>query len=463
MFARKLRNLVAHAAFLGLVVSPNVGLAQGVGEAALRVSLMLSSAVSCSSQDPVFDIASVPAEDESQTLDDQVLVGIEGLVLEALRREALDCTRITEVDRAFDTLNYIQNLGRWEELGAEQRARVASDLSDADATLTMLVNRIGDGYVANLTVVELETGRTLASARAEIPSSVTEIRCGASAAAEERGLATLAASLIERLPNVTVVYVSPATYQNSFDPLGYGRYISDQFIAALSHQSENAITGERLAVRQITGSGDVELGTNEQVLTLRYWPCEDLSAVRLNVEAMSQQGDIVTLGQDLSLAALPAGIEIEPQIVEVASDIDVDDGLLDLGLVSVEPRLIRAGQLLTVSAEPPVNCNPFFFDVSPSGRLTPIPLEIFDTLEIRPGLLRYDNNADSQYGIIVQPEDDPGLHRLGFICQPSGICQDGERDVLRQLRREHLDSTSGVIETEGEAVVFNTMVYEILR
>ena len=134
--------------------------------------------------------------------------------------------------RAFDTLPYIQNRGRWETLGAEQRARVTSKLSNADATATIVLDRSGNAYVAILSVVELASGRTLASARAEIPEDLIAIHCGASAAAEARGLQALAASLVDRVPRAEVLYVSPATYQDSFDSLSYGRYIAEQFIAA---------------------------------------------------------------------------------------------------------------------------------------------------------------------------------------------------------------------------------------
>lgn len=435
---------------------------QSIEEAALRLSLMLSREVACTGTDPDFFVAAVPAEDESQTLDAQVLARIEDAVLDALRRETLDCVRITEVTRAFDTLDFVQNLGRWETLGAEQRNRVASQLADADATATILLNRSGDAYTASLGLVELASGRLLASARAEIPETLTATGCGTAAAAEARGLETLAASLVTRLRGAQVLHVAPATYQDSFDPLGYGRYIADQFIAALSAQDGDVLTGNRLTVRRLDVAGNVTLGAEDHEVALRYWPCEDLSAVRLTVVASSGRGDVVTLSQDLSLAALPAGLAVVPQDAEVAQD-GAASPEADLGLMSVAPRLIRVGELLTISAEPPSDCNPFFFDVSASGRLTPIPLEIFDTTEIRPGLLRYDNNAASQYGIIVQPEDEPGLHRLGFICQPSGLTQDGVRDVLRQLRRDHADSTGGVIRTEGWDVVFNTMAYEILR
>lgn len=292
---------------------------QSIEEAALRLSLMLSREVTCAGNDPVFSVAAVPAEDESQTLDAQVLARIEGVVLDALRRETLDCVRITEVTRAFDTLAFVQNLGRWETLGAEQRNLVASELADSDATATILLNRSGDTYTASLGLVELASGRLLASARAEIPETLTATGCGTAAAAEARGLETLAASLVTRLRGAQVLYVAPATYQDSFDPLGYGRYIADQFIAALSAQEGNVITGSRLTVRRLDVAGSVVLSPEDHEIALRYWPCEDLSAVRLNVVALSDQGDVVTLSQDLSLAALPTGLVVVPPVLDDVS------------------------------------------------------------------------------------------------------------------------------------------------
>jgi hypothetical protein len=435
---------------------------QTIEEAALRLSLMLSREVPCAATDQVFTVAAVPAEDESQTLDTQVLGRIEGVVLDALRRETLDCVRITEVTRAFDTLNFIQNLGRWTSLGAEQRDRLETELANADATSTIIFHKSGDTYTASLRLTELATGRTLATSLAEIPETLTTAGCGAAAAAEARGLATLATSLVTRLRGAEVLHVEPATYQDGFDSPSYGQYITDQFIAALSAQEGNVITDSLITIRRLELASDVALLPEDHLISLRYWPCNDLSAVRLSVVASSGRGDVVSLSQDLSLAALPAGLSVVPEVTEASLD-TVRLAPSDLGFITVEPRLIREGETLTISAEPPPQCNPFFFDVSASGRLTPIPLEIFDTTEIRPGLLRYDNNAASQYGIIVQPEDEAGLHRLGFICQPTGLAQDGVRNVLRQLRREYANSAGGVIRSEEWDVVFNTMFYEIIK
>ncbi|NHQ76083.1 hypothetical protein HAT86_16725 [Roseovarius gahaiensis] len=462
----------ARAVLLGVVFTFSLlppAQAQSVDEAILRLSLMLSREIGCAVSDPIFNVAAVPAKDASQTLDAQILTRIEGVILDAVRRESLDCVRITEVARAFDTLAFVQNLGRWDELGMEQRAKVASELSNADATITIVLSRAGEAYTASVSLVELDTGRTLASTRAEIPEELTASRCGASAAAEASGLATLAASLVARVPNADVLYVDQATYQDSFDPLGYGSYIADQFIAALSQDEGNVITGASLTVRRLTDLGEASLGPNDHTIMLRYWPCNDLSAVRLNVIATSGQGDVITIGQDLSLAALPADLVIVPPFAtEVpGTKTPTAEGAgkpePDLGFIFIEPRLISVGRLLTISVEPPADCNPFFFDISSSGRLTPIPTNIFEITEIRPGLLRYDNNSSSKYGIIVQAEDEPGLHRLGFVCQPSGLRQDDIRDVLRQLRQEHGESTGGVISIEGWDIVYNTMTYEILR
>lgn len=135
----------------------------------------------------------------------------------------------------------------------------------------------------------------------------------------------------------------------------------------------------------------------------------------------------------------------------------------DAGFVSVKPRLVRAGQVLNISAEAVSDCSPFFFDVSESGRFTPLPLDVFDVSEIRLGITRYENNAQSQLGFVVQAEDEVGIHRLGYICQPLGLKHDGVENVLRQLHREHADSLSGVITADDLSVVFNTMTYEILH
>ena len=443
--------------------------AQSLDEAALKLSVMLSRQVNCASADGPFSIAALPVQDSSNALDPNIVKVAGGIILDAARRSALDCVQITEVAKAFDTYTYLQNLGRWAELGTDQRSRVQAELSNADATLTIVLNRLGDKYTVDFSLVELSSGLSLASSRADIPEELLSARCGAAAASETRGLDTLAEEVARRLKGASVLYVEPAKYRDTSETLGYGRYIVDQFVAALSRIPGNVITGASIAVRYSADNQGKELSPGDHTVEMNYWPCEDLSSVRVSIAVKSANGDITRLTQELSLAALPAGIMVAPQTEEKATDAGgakpTDGGTTeqDFGYVLIEPRLVSVGEVLELSLEPPANCNAFFFNLSPSGRLTPLPERIFDKTEIGLGLFRYDNNESSKYGIIVQPEDEPGIHRLGYICQPSDMGDDGVRGVLKNLRGLSLETNSGKIEGGVSSVVFRMSTYEILK
>ena len=114
-----------------------------------------------------------------------------------------------------------------------------------------------------------------------------------------------------------------------------------------------------------------------------------------------------------------------------------------------------------ISAEPPADCNPFFFDLAPGGRLTPLPLNIFDITEIRAGFIRYDNNEQSKYGITIQPEDERGAHRMGFVCQPQAMTNEDIRSVFKDLRSELVNREAGEVEKSNLSIIFNTSQYVI--
>ena len=129
--------------------------------------------------------------------------------------------------------------------------------------------------------------------------------------------------------------------------------------------------------------------------------------------------------------------------------------------MSVLPMRVSPGELLSISAEPPENCNPFFFDLAPGGRLTPLPINIFDVTETRVGFIRYDNNKKSKYGITVQPEDERGAHHMGFICQPKVMSEEDIRSVFKNLSVELIDRNAGKIRTSNLSLIFNTSQYVI--
>ena len=90
-----------------------------------------------------------------------------------------------------------------------------------------------------------------------------------------------------------------------------------------------------------------------------------------------------------------------------------------------------------------------------------MPLNIFDITEIRAGLIRYDNNKQSKYGITIQPEDERGAHRMGFVCQPQEMTNEDIRSVFKDLRTELNNREVGKIENSNLSIIFNTSQYVI--
>jgi hypothetical protein len=269
----------------------------------------------------------------------------------------------------------------------------------------------------------------------------------------------MAEQLVDRLSDGQALLVASATFQDTDNATNYGSYLADRFRAALSAAADDPITNAEISVRRHPGANVYQPVAGEHEVELSYWPCEDLSAIQLNVVVTSENGDVFTLAQELSLSAVPAALEVVPSVEDEASNPeDVDAGILLLS-----PSAVALGEELTVTAEPPVGCRPFFFNLSESGRLTPLPLEFFERSEILPGVVRYDINSNTDFGLVVTPEDEPGVHRLGFICQPEDIARDGIREIFRTFRSELEIERQGVIEVDGERVIYNLMSYDIVR
>jgi hypothetical protein len=440
-----------------------------LNEAALRLALSISRADSCTSQETMsYSVAVLPFDDDSQSLSEAAMDQLHADLMSILLQEGPSCLEVTDVGSALETLSYFQSLGRWSDLGAHQREEVQERLAGVNAIVSTTISRVDGMYSAAVELTSLSDGSAVASVSFDVPEQYSTQRCGASAMSEALGLEALATTLIERLGRASALYVEPASYQNTEEALVYGHYITDQFIGSLSSHSQNLLTGANLSVRASQEDEQVILGENEYSLELRYWPCDDLSAVRVNLIATSSTGSIVSLSQELSLEAVPVGVEIVPVPTEESEESDQPSSAIledpvDLGVIRVSPRLVGVGEILTLYAEPPASCAPFFFDLSEGGQLTPIPLDIFDISEVRPGLIRYENNAQSQLGIIIQPEDEPGIHRFGFICQPPELSNDGIRNVFRQLRNEFAETNQGVLTADDLEIIFNTMSYEIFR
>ncbi|WP_418595448.1 trypsin-like serine peptidase [Ponticoccus sp. (in: a-proteobacteria)] len=97
-------------------------------------------------------------------------------------------------------------------------------------------------------------------------------------------------------------------------------------------------------------------------------------------------------------------------------------------VMSLYPEVLGVGEELSVAADVPADCTPLFYDVAPSGRLVPLPSEIFQQVTLSALQTRFQTSPAAQYGLVVVEEDEKGTHRLGFACGPE------DQDVRQWLR-----------------------------
>ena len=97
-------------------------------------------------------------------------------------------------------------------------------------------------------------------------------------------------------------------------------------------------------------------------------------------------------------------------------------------VMSLYPDALGPGEELSVAADAPADCTPLFYDVAPSGRIVPLPTEIFQQVELSALQTRFQTSPAAQYGLVVLEEDEKGLHKLGFACGPE------DQDVRQWLR-----------------------------
>jgi len=100
-------------------------------------------------------------------------------------------------------------------------------------------------------------------------------------------------------------------------------------------------------------------------------------------------------------------------------------------LLAVYPQQVTAGEEVSVVADVPPSCTPFFADFAPDGHLTPIPLQFFKSVALSNGQIRYEISPGSRFGLVVQEEDAPGTHQLGLLCEPTGI--GGDQTAVRTV------------------------------
>mgnify|MGYP006437192223 CR=1 FL=1 len=442
--------------------------AQMVQEAALRSALQLAQTPECASATKPLSIVAMPANDDSESLSSTQIESIRSDFLTAFTAELPTCARLIDAVTAFGTVSFMTEVDSSGRLTVEQQNLIESRLQNAHSIFSLQIERNEESYRATAVLTAIDTVATISVTRYDLPQEQTSNNRGAYAVSEKTGLTALAEELLNGIHPIRALYVTKGLYQDTDKTFGYGTYLAKQFLAALTQARNQKVFGTDFPIKfteNISARGE-----NEYAVTLRYYLCGDEKSANIVLSAQAPNGETNVFTQDLSLELLPAGMTYKPSNTKGSGQSESFDALTpklqnpkeaDLGVVTVSPSRVTTSDLLTVSAEPPANCNPFFFDLAPGGRLTPLPLNIFDVTEIRPGLVRYDNDAASKYGITIQAEDERGSHSLGFICQPDTMTNNDIRNVFRDLRTRLTKTQAGVINANGTETIYNTAQYEI--
>lgn len=359
-----------------------------------------------------------------------------------------DCVRLIDGRGAFVTLDYLGRGEMLRESGQQQRARIRDSLGSADFTLDGSVVETGEGLAAIFRLTEMASGRALGRAEFAVPARFRGDGCGFGALPEGTALRGIADELLDRMPALAMIIATGGRHGPSDVPTDVGRYLQDRLLSELARGAENVITDAALRIRRTDER--VSPGAGEHALYLHYWPCDGDGAARLSVTLRSAEGRDVTEQRDISLASLPAGLALHPTTPS--------------GELVITPALATLGDELALLAGPPAGCTPFFFNLAPSGQLTPIPLEFFRQLDVGGGRIRYEISPQWDFGLVVEENDEPGLNRLGYLCQPARL--EGEaalRSLLRSLRNRLAEAEEGLIEADGgEPVYFQTRGFEIV-
>ena len=458
--SRFAKVFVAIAAF----ATSNFAHADTVDEAALRMSLSLAQSPECTSASSTLSVVAMPAVDMSQSLSDEQVDLIRSEYLIALGSELPSCTRLTDAIAAFGTIEFMTEVDSSGRITDAQQDLIESKLQNAHSILVLKIEKLSEKYQATAQLTSISEGQTISVTRYNVPEQQTRTECGVNAAAEKRGLAKLADDMLSVLNPIKGLHVKNGLYQDTDETSGYGSYIAQQFLVALTNERKERVFKSEFPIKIHRENSVVDDGEYE--LTLRYWVCDDNKSANLTVTAEAPDGNSGVFTQSLSLQLLPSGVDYVPENLGQQDQLSVSEDREQSsqpfwGLMSVLPKRVSSGELLSISAEPPADCNPFFFDLASGGKLTPLPLNIFDITEIRAGFIRYDNNEQSKYGITIQPEDERGAHRMGFVCQPQEMTNEDIRGVFKDLRSELVNREAGEVEKSNLSIIFNTSQYVI--
>ena len=127
-------------------------------------------------------------------------------------------------------------------------------------------------------------------------------------------------------------------------------------------------------------------------------------------------------------------------------------------MLSVYPLAATTGQEIALVSDIPLSCNPSFFDLSASGKVTPIPQQFFRQVVLGNGQNRFEISPGSKFGLIIQEGDERGAHSIGFFCSKPDLGQDETASLLTQLK---LSFDQGNFEGQVDDIDFHFQSYTI--
>lgn len=361
-----------------------------------------------------------------------------------LLEQAPACAQFVDARGAYVTVEYTTRSAGFEQTAQMQRQKVEQALRDVDYVIELSVNAMAAGPILVAALIDMGSARAVHRSEAPIPERFMIDGCAQGAQPVTSALQGLATQIANRVAPIDRIARAGAWYAYTDNTTAVASFLEERFIDALSRKVENTLTGQNLDITDARTSG----GDDMLVLKLRYWPCEGDDAALVSV-TMTDQTRLVRGQRTVRLDRLPQGMEIRPM--------QRPNGSLELS-----PVRATADDQLTLLATPPGGCQPFFFHLSPSGEMTPIPMKYFRRVEVGGSRTQFEASPQSEYGLFVTAEDEQGQHRIGYVCQPDRLVADMQfRDILRAVRDKSTKEDEGVLAEDLSGLFFQVRRFEV--
>ena len=449
-FGRKLRALSAcWLLLLGtgtLSALPSYAEAEGLEAMATEITSALGQEATCGAANSVA-VGVYPLDPDDLPITQTAAELLYDDLLGRLLANAPRCAQFIDARGAYVTIEYLTRSSGFEDIAQIQRTQVEQALRDVDYILELTVNPIEAGPALVAALTEMGAARAIRRIEARIPARFTDASCGTGAQPVEVAMRRLAKRLANRTAPIDRLIRAGAWYEDTEQTTALASFLEAQMLDALGRQVENSLTGRQL---ELVDAQQVSVDGETLALGLRYWPCEDAEAALVSV-TLSAASQFHSERGFVRLQGLPSGMEIRPHQPQPP---DAD--------ISLAPVRATADDQLTLVATPPWGCNPFFFHLSPSDQMTPIPSDYFRRVELGNGRTQFEASPKSEYGLFITAEDEAGQHRIGYLCQPDKLSADlAFRDILRAVRDRTAEEDQGVLGEERAAVFFQVRRFEV--